>query len=89
LLIKAVIRMESAFKPKAGSPKGDQGLSQLRLASTDAVEVVNPYDPQANMWTGPRYLAGLLAKFGYRLPLASAADNAARRVDRHQALPPL
>jgi len=81
--------MESPFKPKATSPKGDQGLSQLRLGPADAVEVVNPYDPQANIWTGPRYLAGLLAKFGYRLPLASAAGNAARRVDRHQALPPL
>ena len=89
LLIKAVIRMESAFNPQATSPKGDQGLSQLRLGPADEVEVVNPYDPQANIWTGPRYLAGLLAKFGYRLPLASAADNAARRVDRHQTLPPL
>jgi murein DD-endopeptidase MepM/ murein hydrolase activator NlpD len=81
--------MESAVNPQATSPKVDQGLSQLRLGSTDAVKVVNPYDPQANIWTGPRYLAGLLAKFGYRLPLASAADNAARRVDRHQALPPI
>ena len=89
LLIKAVTRMESDLKPKAASPKGDQGLSQLRLGSADAVEVVNPYDPQANIWTGPRYLTGLLAKFGYRLPLASAAANGARRVDRHQALPPI
>ena len=87
LSIKAVTRMESAVKPKAPSPQGDQGLSQLRLGATDEVTVVNPYDPQTNIWTGPRYLAGLLAKFGYRLPLAAAADNAARRVDRHQALP--
>lgn len=87
LLIKAVIRMESAFKPRATFPQGDRGLSQLRLGPADAVEAVNPYDPQANIWTGPRYLAGWLAKFGYRLPLAKGADNAARRVDRHQALP--
>jgi len=89
LSIKAVIRMEAPFNSKAGSPKGGQGLSQLRLEPNDEVKVVNPDDPQANIWTGPRYLAGLLAKFGYRLLGASAADNAARRVDRHQALPPL
>jgi murein DD-endopeptidase MepM/ murein hydrolase activator NlpD len=86
-LIKAVTRMESTVYPDTASPSIDPGLNQLRLGATDEVTVVNPYDPQTNIWTGPRYLAGLLAKFGYRLPLAAAADNAVRRIDRHQALP--
>ena len=83
--------MDAAVKPKATSTPGDPGLSQLRLGATDAVNVVNPYDPQGNLRerTGPRYLAGLLAKFGYHLPLAAAADNAARRVDRHAAPLPI
>ena len=89
LSINAVTRMDAAVKPKATSPPGDPGLSQLRLGATDAVIVVNPYDPQGNIWTGPRYLAGLLAKFGYRLPLAAAADNTARQVDGHAAPLPI
>jgi soluble lytic murein transglycosylase-like protein len=41
-IIKAVIRMDSAFNCKAASPQGAQGLSQLRLRTAADFMVVNP-----------------------------------------------
>jgi hypothetical protein len=85
LLIKAVIRMESSRHPK-GAPD----LGQLRLRKADDLPVVNASDPTENIWTGPRYLGRLLAKIGYRSPLASVAHNLGfRRQGCPQDLPPI
>ena len=86
LSIKAVTRMESKRPPTAAPPQGAQGLSQLNLGTADAVKVVNPDDPTANIWTSPRYLGRLLAKIGYRSPVASVAAGVARLVDRPDLL---
>jgi len=89
-VINAVIRMESERTLTATSPKGPPDLGQLRLGKASDVQVVNSSDPTENIWMGPRYLGRLWANFGYGSPLASAALNpGSRRLDRHQALPPI
>ena len=85
LLIKAVTRMESGRHPE-GAPD----LGQIRLRKADDFPAVNTSDPTENIWTGPRYLGGLLAKIGYRSPLASVAHNlGSRRQGCPQDLPPI
>lgn len=87
-LIKAIIRVESGYNPAATSPKGAQGLMQLMPQTASEVAVSDPYDVEQNIWGGTRYLARLLARFNYRLPLALAAYNAGPgRVERRQDIP--
>ena len=85
LLIKAVTRMESSRHPE-GAPD----LGQIRLRKADDFPAVNASDPTENIWTGPRYLGRLLAKIGYRSPLAAVAHNlGSRRQGGPQDLPPI
>ncbi|MBM4302046.1 MAG: hypothetical protein FJ121_11100 [Deltaproteobacteria bacterium] len=89
-LIKAASRMESNRNSPTASPQGAPGLRQLRLGKANDLQVVNFSDPTENMWTGPRYLGRLLAKFGCRSPLVSAAYNPGTpRLDRQPDLPPI
>ncbi len=85
LLIKAVTRMESSRHPQ-----GTADLGQLRLKKADDSPAVNASDLYENIWTGPRYLGRLLAKLGYRSPLAAMAQNiGSRRPSGPQDLPPI
>ena len=83
LLVKAVTRMESNRHPQA-----TPDLGQLRLSKADDSPAVSAPDLTGNMWTGPRYLGGLLAKMGYRSPRAPVVQNlGSRRPDGSQDLP--
>lgn len=84
-LVLAVVRQESAFRPKAQSGAGARGLMQLlpRTARNIAKELKVKYarsrlttDPRFNLKLGQTYLANLLIKFKGSYVLALAAYNA-------------
>ena len=89
-LLKAVIRAESAFNPKAVSKKGALGLMQIMPQNLKAFRVHDPFDPWQNIMGGARYLKYLIERFNGQVPLALAAYNAGpRTVDVHRGIPPI
>src|SRR5256884_7361991 len=88
-LVQAVIRVESAFNPKAVSGKGAQGLMQLMPETASMLGVRNRLDTQENIASGVRHLRGLIDRFGNDLPLALAAYNAGEKaVVSNRGIPP-
>ena len=86
-VVKAVIQTESAYQPRARSPKGAMGLMQLMPETAAEYHARNAYDPRANIEAGTRYLRTLLDRF--ELPLALAAYNAGEAaVLRFNGIPP-
>jgi len=89
-LIKAVIRAESAFDPKAVSKKGAMGLMQIMPENLRAFQVNDPFDPWQNIMGGARYLKALIQRFNGQVPLALAAYNAGpQAVDAYRGIPPI
>jgi soluble lytic murein transglycosylase-like protein len=89
-LLKAIIRAESAFDPKAVSRKGALGLMQIMPENLTALDVNDPFDPHDNIMGGARYFRELLDRYQGKVPLALAAYNAGpSMVDRHRGIPPI
>jgi soluble lytic murein transglycosylase-like protein len=88
-LVRAIIKVESAYRAAARSRKGAIGLMQLMPDTARRFAVANPYDPGANIEGGIRYLKFLLDRFKVNVPLAVAAYNAGEAaVDRFNGIPP-
>jgi soluble lytic murein transglycosylase-like protein len=88
-LIRAIIHAESAYQSDAVSPKGAQGLMQLMPDTQQLLQIEDPFNPQANIAGGARYLSELLREFKGNTTLAAAAYNAGPgAVQKYGGVPP-
>ena len=75
-LIRAVIRVESNFRPHAVSHAGAKGLMQLMPKTAASMGVSELFDPRQNILGGSRYLRVLINQFKGDAKLALAAYHA-------------
>jgi len=89
-LVAAVIRVESAWQPRAVSPKGARGLMQLMPATARRLGVTKPFDPAQNVRGGALYLSSLAERFGeHEVEKILAAYNAGEEaVETYKGVPP-
>jgi soluble lytic murein transglycosylase-like protein len=88
-LIRAVIRVESDFDPRAVSPANARGLMQMIPETAERMMVTDIFDPRQNIFGGVRYLRVLANTFNGDLALTVAAYNAGEgAVMRHGGIPP-
>jgi soluble lytic murein transglycosylase-like protein len=88
-LVRAVIKVESDFDPRAVSPANAHGLMQLIPATAERMLVTDIFDPRQNIYGGVRYLRVLANLFNGDLELTIAAYNAGEgAVIRHGGIPP-
>lgn len=88
-LVRAVVQIESAYRPYAESHKGAMGLMQLMPETARVLAVRDPWDPNENLRGGTIYLRHLLDRFGGQLELALAGYNAGpENVEKYGGIPP-
>lgn len=88
-LVRALIRVESNFNPRAVSRKGALGLMQLMPYTARSLQVRNAFDPHENVDAGVRHLKTLLDNYGGNIELSLAAYNAgSSAVQHHGGVPP-
>ena len=87
LLVRALIQVESGYKPRAKSPKGAMGLMQLMPSTARAYNVRNPFEPKANIEAGIKHLKALIDRWGVNVALAAynAGEGA---VAKFNGMPP-
>jgi soluble lytic murein transglycosylase-like protein len=88
-LVRALVKVESNFNPRAVSRKGAMGLMQLMPATARMYDLRNPFDAAQNLDAGVRHLKGLLKNFRGDVSLSLAAYNAGQgAVERNRGIPP-
>lgn len=88
-LVIAIMRIESAFDPRARSPKGAMGLMQLMPGTAQRFGVRDPWDAAQNLRGGAAYLRFLLERYDGDVTKAAAAYNAGEgAVDKYGGVPP-
>ncbi|UCG06129.1 MAG: lytic transglycosylase domain-containing protein [Desulfobacterales bacterium] len=89
-LVKAIIKAESDFNPRAVSKKGAVGLMQIMPENFQLLDIQNPFDPKENIMGGTRYFKYLYDRFEGKLTLSLAAYNAGpTTVDNYnKSIPP-
>lgn len=88
-LIRAVIKVESNFDPRAVSHANAHGLMQLLPSTAERMMVTDIFDPRQNILGGSRYLRILANTFNGNLELTLAGYNAGEgAVARYGGIPP-
>ncbi|MSP26660.1 MAG: DUF4124 domain-containing protein [Myxococcales bacterium] len=88
-LVRAVIKVESDYDPRAVSTAGAQGLMQLMPETALRMQIRDSFNPRLNILGGTRYLRILANLFNGNLELTVAAYNAGEgAVVRHHGIPP-
>ena len=88
-LLKAMIKAESDFDPRAVSSKGAMGLMQIMPENFKMLNIENPFDPWQNIRAGAEYFQKMYERFNGKLALSLAAYNAGpTAVDRYKKIPP-
>lgn len=88
-LVRAVIRCESDYDPRAVSISGARGLMQLMPDTALLMQVRDIEDPRENIFGGVRLLRVLANEFNGDLELTIAAYNAGdTAVIRYGGIPP-
>ncbi len=89
-LVRAVIKVESDYDPRAVSVSGARGLMQLMPDTADRLMVHDINDPHDNIFGGVRFLRILANTFNGDLVLTVAAYNAGEdAVIRAGGIPPI
>lgn len=87
--LAAIIQVESAFDPRAFSPKGAMGLMQLMPGTASLYSVADPWDPEENLRGGAAYLNDLMKRFSPDIDKSLAAYNAGPSVvEAYDGVPP-
>ncbi len=87
-LLKAIMKAESNFNPKAVSKRGAKGLMQIMPSNFKMLGIKDPFDPRESIMAGALYIKQLLDRFDGKIHLALAAYNAGPdSVDRSSGIP--
>ncbi len=88
-LLRAVIHAESAYKHKAVSSAGAQGLMQLMPLTQKTYQVTDPFDPQQNINGGAAYLKHLINIYSTPDVFLAAYNSGETAVEKYgKTVPP-
>ena len=88
-LLKAIIKTESDFNPRAVSKKGALGLMQIMPINLKSLNIRDPFDPWENIMGGALYFKKMLTRFKGKISLSLAAYNAGpTAVAQYKSIPP-
>lgn len=87
-LVRAVLEVESSFDNRAVSRAGAQGLMQIMPETQKHLQLSSPFDPEANIQAGIRYLNRMLERFSSVRHALAAYNAGPSKVEEYDGLPP-